>query len=178
MLGDWPQPKCLLPRNIYVCLIWIFIYGADQSQIYTNLHRTYSLVLYLFWLPAFSMSLPISLDDRFVYCFVSWGQILGRNCDKVLRVFLLAIHSQLNLRILHPSLLSKSGLKLVCKVNIECGNLKSEYCQDYAQKPQRNCLFMNSSTVADVPRPRKTTSPGLLTFVPQVHNYFQLDWLT
>ncbi len=38
---------------------------------------------------------------------------------------------------------SKSGFKLVCNVNIVYGNLKSENSQDYAQKPQRNCTFMN-----------------------------------
>ncbi len=27
------------------------------------------------------------------------------------------------------------------------GNLKSENSQDYAQKPQRNCTFMNSASV-------------------------------
>jgi hypothetical protein len=31
----------------------------------------------------------------------------------------------------------------VCYVNIVYGNLKSENSQDYAQKPQRNCTFMN-----------------------------------
>ncbi len=34
-----------------------------------------------------------------------------------------------------PSHLSKSGLKLVCNVNIVLGNLKSENSQDDAQKP-------------------------------------------
>jgi hypothetical protein len=44
------------------------------------------------------------------------------------------------LRILLPPLsLSKSGLKLVCNVNIIYRNFKSENSQDYAQKPQRNC---------------------------------------
>jgi hypothetical protein len=46
--------------------------------------------------------------------------------------------------------LSKSGLKLVCTVNIVYGNLKSEISQDYAQKPQGNCgncTFMNSASV-------------------------------
>ncbi len=42
--------------------------------------------------------------------------------------------------------LSKSDLKLVCNVNIVCGNLKSENSQDYAQKPQRNSTFMNSAS--------------------------------
>ncbi len=45
----------------------------------------------------------------------------------------------------HP--LSKSGLKLVCNVNIVYGNLKSENSQNYAQKSQRNCTFMNSASV-------------------------------
>ncbi len=46
-----------------------------------------------------------------------------------------------------PPTLSKSCLKLVCNVNIVYRNLKSENSQDYAQKPQRNCTFMNSATV-------------------------------
>jgi hypothetical protein len=58
---------------------------------------------------------------------------------KVLRVFLLAIHSHLYYR-------SKIGLKLVCNVNIVYGNIKSENSQDYAQKPQRNCTFTNSAS--------------------------------
>ncbi len=48
---------------------------------------------------------------------------------KVFRVFLLA-----------------SGSKLVCNVNIVYRNLKSENSQDYAQKPQRKCTFMNSAS--------------------------------
>ncbi len=35
-------------------------------------------------------------------------------------------------------------LKLVCNVNIVFGNFKSENAQDYVQKTQRNCAFMNS----------------------------------
>jgi hypothetical protein len=35
---------------------------------------------------------------------------------------------------------------LLCKHCIY-ENLKSENCQDYAQKPQRNCTFMNSASV-------------------------------
>ncbi len=37
----------------------------------------------------------------------------------------------------------KSGFKLVCNDNIVCGNLETENSQDYAQKPQRNCMFVN-----------------------------------
>jgi hypothetical protein len=39
---------------------------------------------------------------------------------------------------------SKSNLKLVCNINIVYGSLKFEDSQDYAQKPRRNCMFMNS----------------------------------
>jgi hypothetical protein len=42
---------------------------------------------------------------------------------------------------------SKSGLKLVCNLNIVYRNLKSENSRNKAQKPQRNCTFMNSASV-------------------------------
>jgi hypothetical protein len=63
---------------------------------------------------------------------LSWGRILGGNWDKSLMSF--------------PHR-SKSGLKLVCNVKIVYGNLKSDNSQDYAQKPKRNCTFMNSASV-------------------------------
>ncbi len=47
-----------------------------------------------------------------------------------------------------PGLLKSLKIpSLVCNVNIVYGNLKSEKSQDYAQKPQRNCMFMNSAFV-------------------------------
>jgi hypothetical protein len=46
---------------------------------------------------------------------------------KVLGVFLLAIHSHLYYGF---------GLKRICYVKTEYGNLNSENSQDYAQKPQ------------------------------------------
>ncbi len=57
----------------------------------------------------------------------------------------------INIRILKPPpppppISTKSGFKLVCNVNIVYGNLKSENSQDYVQKPQQNCTFMNSAT--------------------------------
>ncbi len=74
-----------------------------------------------------------------------WGRILGRNRDKSLKNFLLAIHSHLYQRVLIPPM-SKSGLKLVCNVNVVYNRkLNSENSQDYAQKPQRNCASMNSA---------------------------------
>jgi hypothetical protein len=55
---------------------------------------------------------------------------------KVLKAFLLDVHSQ-------------SGLKLLdYNRNIVFGNLKSENSQDYAQKPQRNFTFMNSDSAS------------------------------
>jgi hypothetical protein len=45
-----------------------------------------------------------------------------------------------------PLLLSRSGLKLVCNVNIVYGHLKSENFRDYVQKPQRNCTLINSTS--------------------------------
>jgi hypothetical protein len=52
---------------------------------------------------------------------------------KVLRAFLLGVHSQ-------------SGLKMDNNRNIVFGILKSENSQDYAQKSQRNLTFMNSAS--------------------------------
>ncbi len=70
---------------------------------------------------------------------------------KLLRVFLLAIHSHLYLlRILSPSPTRASVLKMVYNVNVIYRNLKSENSQDYAQKPPWNCTFMNSASVVGV----------------------------
>jgi hypothetical protein len=40
----------------------------------------------------------------------------------------------------------KSYLKLACNVKSVYGNLQSWNSQDYAQKSQRNCTFMNSAS--------------------------------
>jgi hypothetical protein len=40
--------------------------------------------------------------------------------------------------------------KLVCNVNVEYGNLKSENSQDFVQKPPGNCTFMNSASVLKI----------------------------
>jgi hypothetical protein len=45
-----------------------------------------------------------------------------------------------------PPPLEKKCLKLVFNVNIVYGYLKSENFQDYSQKPQQNCMFMNLAT--------------------------------
>jgi hypothetical protein len=67
------------------------------------------------------------------------GRILEHNWDKSLQSFPPCYSQSPLLTDFIPLPLSKSGLKLVCNVNIVCGNLKSENSQDYAQKPQQNC---------------------------------------
>ncbi len=49
---------------------------------------------------------------------------------------------------------SAPARQLLCNVNIVSGNLKSENSQDYAQKPPRNCTFMNSASGDVTMRPR------------------------
>ncbi len=77
---------------------------------------------------------------------VQRGRILGRNWDKSLKSFppCYSLSPLITDFTLPP--LSKSGLKLVCNVNIVYGNFKSKDCQDYSQKPQWNCMFMNSTS--------------------------------
>ncbi len=83
------------------------------------------------------------------------GRILGPNRGKSLKSFP-PCYSQSPV----PTdlLLHKSGLKLVCNVNVVHGNLKSENSQDYAQKPQQNCTFMNSASAL---RSRKSPDTSL-----------------
>jgi hypothetical protein len=52
----------------------------------------------------------------------------------------------------------KSGLKLVCNINSVDGYLKSKNSQDYAQKSQQNCTFMNSTSGKQFP---KTVNMGV-----------------
>jgi hypothetical protein len=58
------------------------------------------------------------------------GRILGHNWDKSSLLFTLLT----DFTPPPPLHLRKSGLKLVCNVNIVYGNLKSENSQDYAPK--------------------------------------------
>ncbi len=63
---------------------------------------------------------------------------------KVLRVFLLAIPSTTGFYYPPPPPpLCKSGLKLVCNVNIVYRNLMSENSQDYARNPQWNYVYVH-----------------------------------
>jgi hypothetical protein len=77
------------------------------------------------------------------------GRILGRNWDKSLRSFppCFSQSSLLTDFTPHPPSERKSWLKLVCNLNIVYENIKSESSQEYAQKTQRNCTFMNLASV-------------------------------
>ncbi len=78
-----------------------------------------------------------------ILLLLSWDRILERNWDKSLKSF--------------PPCYSQSPLltdppppppwATVVWNNIVYRNIKSENYQDYAQKPQRNCTFMNSASV-------------------------------
>ncbi len=45
-----------------------------------------------------------------------------------------------------PPLIEQKWFETGCNVNIVYGNLESENSQDYVQKPQQNCTFMNSAS--------------------------------
>jgi hypothetical protein len=76
------------------------------------------------------------IDKTMFYLHVYIGRSLGRSRDKSLKSFHLCYSQSPLLTVPPPP--RKSGLKLVCNVNIIYRNLKSENSQDYAQKPQRS----------------------------------------
>jgi hypothetical protein len=119
-----------------------------------------------------SLKCPVFPEDRGItMSLLSWGRILGRSPDKILRVFFHAIHSHLYSFALRFLLLpthegsnsfpvftvqslhtvkqkggnpDKQPFPLPYGLRNPYRNLKSENSQDYAQKPQWNCSFMNS----------------------------------
>ncbi len=90
----------------------------------------------------------IKSNSHIIVLTVPRGRILGCIWDKSIQSFP-PCYSQspllTNFYTYPPPLppTPTSSLKLVCDVNIVYGNLKSENSQDYAQKPQRNCTFMD-----------------------------------
>jgi hypothetical protein len=113
---------------------------------------------------------PVSLD---VTPETEFLDVIG---TKVVRAFLLAIHSHLYLRILLSPPLSKSGLKTVCNVNIVHENLQSDNSQDYAQKPKQNCtqgmenvLFNNQRLKFKTERENAITPMKNIKIPPYVH---------
>ncbi len=92
-------------------------------------------------------SLPAVFCQSFMTTFTlvfSWGRVLWRNWDKSQTSIPHFDSQSLLLTDFTPP--SKSGLKLVCNVNIVYGNIKYENSQDYAETPQQNCAFMNSTS--------------------------------
>ncbi len=111
--------------------------------------------------------------DSAPLCGTFWGHILGRNPDKSLKFFppcytpsllqLFALSFLFFNKLTQP--LTVSSVQLLYTVKEKGGkpdrkpyplfyglrnpyrNLKSEISQDYAQKSQRNCTFMNSASV-------------------------------
>ncbi len=85
-----------------------------------------------------------------LYCTAcSRGRILGLTWDKSFKSFPSCYSQSPLLKDFTPLPLNKTGLKLVCNVNIICGNLKSENSQ--ARNPQQNCTFMNSASALPLP---------------------------
>jgi hypothetical protein len=103
---------------------------------------------------------------------MNWGRILGRIQTKVWRVFLLFIHCYLYSFVLRLQFLQtyatfyvflqfsywtlqirkrgkpdRKTYPLPFGLRNPYRNLKSENSQDYAQKPQRNSTFINSTSV-------------------------------
>ncbi len=95
-----------------------------------------------------SLSQLHGTETRMLVKLTFRGRILGRNWDKSLKSFP-PCYSQSPLPTDFtplPHSLEQKWLKLVCNVNIVHGSLKAENSQDYAQKPQQNCTFMNSAS--------------------------------
>jgi hypothetical protein len=72
------------------------------------------------------------------------AEFLDEIQTKVFRVFLVAIHSHLS-----SFVLSSLFLQTHLTTHNFHGSVQSENSQDYAQKPQRNCTFMNSASVCN-----------------------------
>ncbi len=96
----------------------------------------------------YGVSLLISLVLASIYrtaACILYYRILGRNWDKSLKSFFSLLFTVISTNGFYAlSILSKSGLKRVCNVNIV---LKYENSHDYAQIPQRNYTFMNLASV-------------------------------
>ena len=80
-----------------------------------------------------------------------WGRILGRNEDKSLKSIPTCYRSHKRILLPPPLPPSKSGLKLVCNVNIVYGNLKSENSQEYSMTRNLNEIVRSLIRLLDSP---------------------------
>ncbi len=78
-----------------------------------------------------------------IHLTVYRGRILGRTWE----LEHLVIHSDLALLMDFTPPHPKGVVWKLWNVNIVYGHLKSENSPDYVQKPQRNCMLMNSASV-------------------------------
>ncbi len=106
----------------------------------------------------------MNLCDKITSCFTvekpprspppsSEAEFLDVTGTKVLRVFLLSIHTDTSITDFTPLLPRAKVIWnwfVMCTVH-STSNLKSENPQNYAQKPERNCMFMNSASVLSYP---------------------------
>jgi hypothetical protein len=131
----------------------------------------------------------------------SWGQILGRNADKSLKSFPSCYTQSPNtasprdfyfFKFTQPLIVSTVQLLYTVKeiggkpdrkpyplpygIRNPYRNLKSENSQDYAQKPHRNCPFMNSASGPHFPRP--VASPSHIELAGQLNNTQERNSIT
>ncbi len=115
-------------------------------------------------------------------------RILGRNPEKSPKSFLLAIHSHVySFALSFPFLQTHAASYSFCSstavhskgerrktnggLRNPYKNLKSENSQDYAQKPQRNCMLMNSASVQLSPLQNSlSNSSGFVTSLKVLSN--------
>jgi hypothetical protein len=107
------------------------------------------------------------------------GRILRQNPDKNLKNFPTCYSQSPLLRILPPSPLAhfrRNGLKVVCHVYIVYESIKSKNSQDYGQKPQRNCTFMNSASGLNYKQecPMLYIASYTPVFCPILYSFFRL----
>jgi hypothetical protein len=97
--------------------------------------------------PAAIREVNASANQRtfLIFVFIPVAEFWDVIGTKVFRVFLLAIHSYLDQRILLPTPLRKTGLKLVFNVNIGYRNLKSENSQDNICPEASTKLYVHES---------------------------------
>ncbi len=136
-------------HHSYYVYIYILRLNAYILRIFGLILVEINLFLHFYTFHHVLREMHNFFDFKCITSLESRGRILGRNRDKSLKSFP-PCHSKSQSSLITdftPPYLSKSGLKLVCNVNIVFGNLTSEDSQDYAQKSQRNFASMNSASV-------------------------------
>ncbi len=134
-------------------LLWVHISSQKNWTVWRNLKNIFFTLQHSLLWNVDSIHSELAnifsshLQDRGKFCVkysgVTRGRILGRNWDKSKEFSSSLFTITSNTEFTPPTHLSKSGLKLVCNVNTVLYKSENDD-QDYAQKHQRNCTFMNS----------------------------------